>query len=177
MDGYSPSSKYLASLKKNIRSKNYAQWFYSLPDEHIEYFLLYGLKPFLNQFGYTLGFSDKDMISYIKRWAFNIVNKDELKFVLWSHNGGDEEFEWFNHIISIDEWLKLCSSWDASEFLDDSDAGVKQSLDLQWFIWQCISLDLSKQHQCWIDINIDLEEEDHWIYDEAQAYGGDRRTY
>ena len=177
MEAYSPAASYILSLKKREDTKLYNKWFNGLYEYHIESFVAFGLKPFLTKFGYTLGFSDKKMIQYCKLWAGNIAINNNKKFILWAHNGGTNEFDWFSYNISIDDWYTLCDTWKDCEFLDDSDAGFKQALDLQSFIWQCISLEASKQHRRWLDINTDLEEEDHWIHDENHAYGGDRRTY
>jgi hypothetical protein len=144
---------------------------------HIESFISQGLKPFLLQFGYTFGFSEEKMTSYIKRWAFNFVLKNDKEFVNWAHNGGDEEYDWYRFNISMDDWDKLCSSWKAPGFLDDSDIGYRQVVDLSWISWACISLDLSKEHMKWIEINTDYEDEEQWVNEDNHAYGGDRRTY
>jgi hypothetical protein len=177
MDTYTPASKLLISVKKAARDKKYNEWFNCLPSNHIQSFISQGLRPFLLHFGYTLGFSDEKMLSYIKRWAFNYVLKNDMEFVNWAHNGGDEEYDWYRFNISIDDWDGLCKAWKASEFLDDSHAGFHQCVDLMWFSWACISLDLSKQHQRWIEINTDYEDEEQWVNEDNHAYGGDRRTY
>jgi hypothetical protein len=177
MDSYSPASKLLISVKKTEINKAYNEWFNCLPLNHIESFVTHGLKPFLLQFGYTFGFSEEKMISYIKRWAFNYVLRNNMEFVNWAHSGGDEEYDWYRFNISMDDWDGLTKAWKASRFLDDSDAGFHQGVDLSWFIWSCISLDLSKQHHKWLDMNTDLEEEEQWVNDDNHAYGGDRRTY
>jgi hypothetical protein len=177
MEFNSPASKYLATLKKKVEAKKYSEWIDCLPINHIESFLIYGIKPFLKKHGYVLGFSDEKMVSYLTRWAYNIVNKNNKVFVLLAHDGGDDEYDWFRYTIPLDDWEKLCESWKALNFLDDSSTGIKQKIDLQDLIWACINLDLSKEHIKWLNMNSELEEEEIWIYEDSHVYGGDRRTY
>jgi hypothetical protein len=177
MEFYSPASSYLFALKKKIEDKKYSTWFSCLPEDHIKGFLVYGIKPFLKKYGYVLGFSDEKMVSYLKRWAYNIFNKSNKKFVLIAHDGDDDMYDWFRYSIPMDDWGLLAHCWKAPEFLDESNAGLRQINDLPDFIWACINLDLSKQHIKWLDMNSELEEEEMWIYDDTYAYGGDRRTY
>lgn len=177
MEFYSPASSYLATLKKRVEDKKYLIWFNCLPEDHIKHFLIYGIKPFLKKHGYVLGFSDEKMISYLKRWAYNIFSKNNKIFVLLAHDGGDDEYDWFRYSISMDDWGLLAECWKAPEFLDNSKAGLQQVVNLQDFIWACINLDLSKQHMKWLENNNEMEEEEMWVYDDTYAYGGDRRTY
>ena len=177
MSSYTFSSRPSISAKNAEIDKKYKEWFSCLPDNHIQSFVIYGLKPFLKKFGYTLGFSEDKMVSYIKRWAFNYVFKNNKEFVMWAHDGGEEEYDWYRFTISMDDWEELCVCWKAPGFLDDSDAGFYQATYLSLFIWQCISLELSKQHTKWLEINTEYEEEEQWVYDDNHAYGGDRRTY
>jgi len=152
-------------------------WNYCLPDYHVENFITNGIIPFLKKHGYILGFSTQKVIHYCKVWAFNYSVRNEKEFIFWAHDGEDEEYDWYCHTIPIDDWEKLCKTWKEHEFLDDSEAGYRQVVDLHWFIWQCISLESSPQHHKWTIMNNEIDEEDYWIHDENQAYGGDRRTY
>lgn len=167
----------LLSSKKRIYNDKYNEWVKCLPENHLEHFIMNGIKPFLNKHGYSLGFTDKLLIKYCSLWAFTYIIKNNKEFVLWAHDGGDEEYDWYRHNISMEDWEILCDYWKAHNFLDDSDIGYKQSMGLHWFIWQCISLDNSKQHHKWLSFNADHDDEDYWINDDNQAYGGDRRTY
>jgi hypothetical protein len=167
----------LISYKKREYDRKYNEWDSCLPNNHIECFVRNGIKPFLNRHGYSLGFSDNLLIKYCKIWAFTYIVKNNKKFVSWAHDGGDEEYDWYRHNISMDEWEKLCDYWKAHKFLDDSDIGYKQAIDLHWFIWQCISLENSKQHQIWLNYNTVYDDDEYWVNDDNQAYSGDRRTY
>jgi len=147
------------------------KWLETLPENHIEKFVINGLKPFLKKFKYSLGFSTNDFIKYFKTWAFDYIKGRKLEFVLCAHDGGDEEYDWYRHNISMDDWSDLYSIWRTVGFFDDS------SVDISWFVWKCISLHASGQHQIMLDNNNLVDEEDYWIYEDSQAYGGDRRTY
>jgi len=164
-------------IEKKEYNRKFNMWCKTLPEDYIEKFIINGLKPFLKKYKYNLGFSDKDFIKYFKTWAFNYLNGMKLEFVLVAHNGGDNEYDWYLHNISIDEWDELCNQWSTTQLFDDSDAGIYQRCGLSLFVWNCISLENSEQHYCMIDMNNEIEEEEQWIYEENQAYGGDRRTY
>lgn len=153
------------------------KWLETLPENHIENFVINGLKPFLKKFKYSLGFSTNDFIKYFKTWAFNFINRQKLEFTLWAHDGGDEEYDWYRHIISMDDWDNLCNTWSRIEFFDDSDVGIYQCTHLSWFVWHCISLHASGQYHIMLDMNSLAEEEDYWIHEDNLAYSGDRRTY
>ena len=153
------------------------KWLMTIPENHIENFLINGLKPFLKNFKYSIGFSDKDFIKYFKTWAFNYISGRKLEFVLCAHDGGNEEYDWYRHIISMDDWSNLCSRWRTTGLFDDTDVGIYQITDVSWFVWHCISLNNSGQHHYMVDMNTLADEEDYWVYEDSQAYGGDRRTY
>jgi len=173
-----PASKFLAAIASRKNSEAYSKWKDELPELWIESFIKYGVKPFLNKYGYSLGFSDSRCIQYCKRWAFAHLSRGIIDPIDWAHEGGEEEYEWYQDTISILEWNEFARAWQASEFLDSSDAGYNQNINLSKFIWQCISLEGSSRHTEWLD---SLEEEESaeqfWISDDSHAYGGDRRTY
>lgn len=173
-----PASKFLAALISRKNSDEYAAWKAELPEQWIEAFIIQGIIPFLNKYGYTLGFSESKTVNYCKKWAFSHLRRDSIELMDWAHDGGDEEYELYQDTIFILEWHELAKSWRAPRFLDSSDAGLKQIDDLNRFVWHCISLENSPTHLDWLD---SLEEEESgeqlWIAEENHAYGGDRRTY
>ena len=102
------------------------------------------------------------------------------EFKKWAHYGGNEEYEWYQYKIPEEDWLALMDAWKVDGFLDDlSDVGYKQRNELVWFIWHCIDLDNCPQHMRWLDLFEDKAENDDYNLhqDEANVYGGDRRTY
>ena len=56
-----------------------------------------GLKPFLKYYGYELGFSPENRISYCTRWAYSYSKYpgDEVEFTKWMHTGLLEDYEWY----------------------------------------------------------------------------------
>ena len=100
-----------------------------------------------------------------------------------AHDGGEDELDWYTHSIPFDSWEALASKWAAPGFLDDSDAGYAQTIDIAQFAWQLIDLYSSRTHLRWKDmIEYHDLDEDHGRVSYAQpaedtgAYGGDRRT-
>lgn len=156
---------------------------------HVRKFIELGLKPFLDKFGYTLGFTIDDCVAYCKQWVFAHVEcqsvynpKHSIQFLRRAHNGSAEEFDWFLGIISPDDWFTLCDEWAASQFLDDSDAGEKQRIDIPWFVWNLLALENSKAHTRFIEFMYseeDYDDDGHYGGagdDGLGSYGGDRRT-
>ena len=181
MSFISPASAYLAAVKARSEKEKFSNWMHELPENWIESFIVHGVKPFLEKHGYVLGYNDVYCIKFCKRWAFahvQTVHKGTVDLVSCSHEGGEDEHEWYQDTISVLDWNEFAGKWTATEFLDSSDAGQKQTDDLGKFIWHCISLEGSPRHIEWLE---SLEEEEAadqpWIADDTQAYGGDRRTY
>jgi hypothetical protein len=172
----SPAIKFANCLYTNERNKRFLRWINELPEQWIEMFITQGLKFFLKSYGYSLGFTLKEQIKYFKVWAFNIVDNLDTDFIRWAHNGGHEEFEFYCDTISIDDWSAFMDIWQTTEFLDDSDAGLKQRNDIQLFVWHFISLENSPQYHKWLNDLIEEDQEDQYI-EEGHAYSGDRRTY
>ena len=179
MNLISPSG-YLRAIASRKKSEAFIKWKNELPEGLIESFIIHGVKPFLLKNGYKLGFSEERCIQYCKQWAFAHLSRETVELVDCAHDADliGEEYELYQDTITIQEWLEFAKAWSASEFLDLSDAGLKQLDDLNRFVWHCISLDSSPRHLDWLDL---LEEEDNldqlWIAEENHAYGGDRRTY
>ena len=75
-------SYFLRAIQSNKLNDLYWTWFSKLPENWIETFVEEGLLPFLNQYGYSVGFSKKEIINYCKSWAFGHVqlalNKSKL---------------------------------------------------------------------------------------------------
>lgn len=176
----SPASRYLRALVARKKSEAFSKWKNNLPEFFFESFIMYGIKPFLEKYGYKLGFSNERCIQYCKQWAFAYLSRETVELVDCAHDADllSEEYELYQHTISVLEWAEFAKAWSASEFLDSSDAGLKQLDDLNRFVWHCISLESSPTHLEWLE---SLEEEENadqlWIAEENQAYGGDRRTY
>jgi hypothetical protein len=166
------------------------EWLHGLPDGHIERFVEEGLTPFLKKYGYKSCYDRKEQEKACKEWAFGHVRIQQKGpdlydrfFIKCAHNGGEEEFDWYVHTIPLEEWETLAMKWSASEFLDDSDAGYAQVIDLAQFAWQLIHLDSSPNHIRWKAIFESSDYDDEYIVashaqptEDTGAYGGDRRT-
>jgi len=100
------------------------------------------------------------------------------------HSGGEEEHAWFLFKIPSHEWLDFANQWSTHGFLDDSDAGHSQSMDLPIFIWHLINLQASPSHHEWVRHNdtMNYQDELQGIFhsnteDSHHPYGGERRPY
>jgi hypothetical protein len=165
---------------KAIDVEKYEKWLNGLPEGWIDEFVEEGLQLFLKKHGYVLGFNSEMRAKIIKYCLYGHVKRphDYLEYLHCAHHGGEEEYEWYLDSISLDDWASFMNEWKADEFLDDSDGGYKQRLFLPQIVWNCISLDSSKQHHKWLKTIYDEEEtEEQFQNDDNQAYGGDRRTY
>ena len=179
MDFVSPSG-YLRAVASRKKSEAFAAWKNDLPEQWIESFISRGVKPFLAKHGYVLGFSESQTAAYCKQWAFAFLSRGTVELVDSTNTASlvSEEYEWYQDTISILEWNEFAKAWNASEFLDSSDAGKKQLDELNRFVWHCIYLEGSPAHLAWLE---SLEEEENpdqpWVAEDMHAYGGDRRTY
>lgn len=175
--------------RAQLRSE-YLEWTNGLQDGYIARFVEEGLRPFLKRHGYEVCYSPKTLTQACKEWAFAHVQIHKKGsdlydrfFMKCAHNGGEDEFDWYNHTISFDTWETFSEKWATTEFLDDSDVGYAQRIDIAHFAWQLIHLDSSPNHIRWKETieYYDLDEE-YWHSSQAQpsedagAYGGDRRT-
>ena len=186
----SSASKFLRGRQEAEKKEKRRTWIRGLPEEHIYTFIKEGLEPFLNTFGYNLGYSIKDCVAYCKDWAFAHVEiqgsykpKQTIQFLRCAHNGSSDAFEWYLGIISPDDWYTLCEKWSTNDFLDESDVGYAQRVDIAWFVWNLLSLESSKEHSKFLEFMYsedDMDDDGHYthgvIEDGLGTYGGDRRT-
>ena len=184
-----PARGYLQSLETNGRQELYKEWITGLPYRWIDNFVEYGLIPFLNKRGYTVGRDIPTCIAYCKEWAFCHIllsrygsRYKKRVFDTCFHYGGNDEYEWYQHSISVEEWFQLCSNWANTDFLDSSDPGQSQVYDLSTFVWNMIDLENSATHTKWLHHmdNLNQQYDEHLGYintsEDTGAYGGDRRT-
>ena len=183
---HTAATRFVASQVRTEHKKLFNSWISEIPDGYFERFLEKGIIPFLAKFGYTLGLSHSERISMISSWAFAHVQTQRLpkyygnyiRILKCAHTGGDEEYDWFCHTIEQDSWDTLCETWYSTEFLDDSDPGVSQRLDLPRIIWNMISLENSRTHHKWVDTVLESAEQDDAIQEDNQiAFTGNRRTF
>ncbi len=81
--------------------------------------------------------------------------------------------------------MSFATSWQADEFLDDSDAGMKQRFDLMLLAWHLVNLTTSKAYDDYLAITQDSAQvggtdDDPLVLaptSEDTAFGGDRRTH
>ena len=190
MQNPNPSQTVTAARKKAQARESYGTWRNGLPDGHIERFLEEGLTPLLKKYGYHPFYPLQMFTKACKEWAFaHVVIQQkgsdiyDRTFVKCAHTGGEEEFDWFLHSIPYEKWEALCAKWAAPEFLDTSDAGYCQMIDITQFAWQVIHLESSSAHIRWKAL---IEQSDYDEYthssthaqptEDTGAYGGDRRT-
>jgi hypothetical protein len=181
------ANTFVTKRKKQELGQKKRDWLYGLGDNWIYGFVVCGLKPFLQSYGYRLGYSDSKTVSYCSAWAFAHVQAKQkspsasVQCIQRYHAGGEAEFDWFLHTISYDDWHELIQEWNASEFLDTSDAGFAQQTDLPFFVWNLIDLSSSPMHNKFLQTMYEENPEDdefgiYQVIDESSAYGGDRRT-
>jgi hypothetical protein len=178
-----------AFIHSKIQSEKhelYTAWISEIPENYFERFLEKGVKPFLARFGYRLGFSQLERVRILRAWAFAHVQTQRLvkyhgnyiTLVKYAHEGGQEEYDWFTYIISHDDWDALAQEWYSTDFLDDSDPGVSQRLDLPRVLWSMISLEGSRAHQQWLDVVMDTADQEDAIQEDSHiAFTGNRRTF
>jgi hypothetical protein len=162
------------------------EWHSGVGQGWIQDFIEYGLEPFLNTHGYHLGYSITGATAYCKAWAFAHVQakrtSPSASVVCQQtyHTGGEAERDWFLYRIPYDDWHQLCSEWYSSEFLDDSDAGEAQQVDLPYFVWNMITLATSPAHYAYLQAMSEEYPDDEdfmqQVGEEYGVFGGDRRT-
>jgi hypothetical protein len=177
---------FVSSQLRTERQELYSSWISEIPENYFKRFLEQGIGPFLDNFGYRLGLSSNQRISMLRAWAFAHVQTQQqpkyygkyITLLKCAHDGGDEEYDWFLHTISQEEWNALSDHWYSTEFLDDSDPGVSQRLDLPRVIWHMIALEGSRAHQQWLDVVMDALEQEDGVQDDTNiAFTGNRRTF
>jgi hypothetical protein len=183
------SEKYVATIRRKQTVQMYKEWRAGIQPGFFKRFLEDGVQPFLAKHGYLLNPSLDVLTRYCSEWAFAHVQIQRRKHEFLQctllksfHDGGDEEFDWFQFTIPNDDWEELADAWSCPEFLDDSDAGLSQRSELSMFIWKLVDLYSSKKHIEWMRIYEDVEENDIQYLQpqqiqEEQAFGGDRRTH
>ena len=182
-------NKYIVALKCKETRAMYKEWYAGIPDGFFSLFVKHGLTSFLKRYGYEMNQSTPQLIQYCKEWAFSHVHIQRKKhislqrtFLKIFHNGGEEELDWFLFSIPPDDWDAFADQWKCPEFLDESDAGYAQRMDLTLFVWNIVDLVNGRQHAKWVQFN-ETGDEDDIAYtqtainpDEGAAFGGDRRT-
>lgn len=183
---YIPYS-YVKQREEYEQSLAYKEWKSNLPGKLVDDFVSKGLVPFLKQKGYEIGFKLEDCIRYCYQWAYAHVQMHSQKskglqryFLKSANMDYIDEKDWFLLQFDNEEWNELAECWYDYEFLDDSEIGYAQRLDLSEFAWQLVDLNQSKSHWKWLDImEGEAGEEDEYAplhQEESIAFGGDRRT-
>lgn len=184
-----PAQQITQKYKYDVQNYFYRQWISELPSDHVVHFVQYGLLPFLKKHGYTIQYNVNRIASCIEEWAFHHVlltqygsKYKSITYLTCDHDGGPEEKEYYYHCISTDDWLGLCVSWAETDFLDNSETGRSQQLDLSDAVWHLISLVESPSHIKWLQHMDSLNnyDDDYWpshhhSHDEPGSYGGERK--
>jgi hypothetical protein len=188
----SPADAWAKAHRIAERKDEYLTWHRGLPTGWLNDFAVQGLRPFLSTRGFDVPMSEKELVKWIAEWAFThvwITNHPRVKyprtFLKWLNNGDDQEFDWFCLKISTDDWMAFADQWKSDEFLDESDAGMKQRYDLMLLAWHLVSLTTSKAYDDYLAITQDTGvtgygEDDNQVLaptSEDTAFGGDRRTH
>lgn len=177
---------FVADQVRAERQQLYSSWISEIPENYFERFLEKGVQPFLTAHGYRLGLSSNERVHMLRAWAFAHVQTHRqpkhygkyINIMKCAHEGGNEEYDWFCHSIDEDDWDALTKEWYSTDFLDDSDPGVSQRLDLPRIVWHMISLEGSRAHQQWLNVVMDSVEQDEGIQEDSNvAFTGNRRTF
>jgi hypothetical protein len=184
-----PAQEYTNVQVRRKNNEAYNEWINEIPEDWIEQFCKNGLIPFLSKYGYSVTYDLNTIIDYCKEWAFNHVKittsgltLKHCKYLKPNNTGGQEEKEWYEFKISCEDWSVFASLWATTGFLDDSDAGQSQKIEVSIFAWHLINLEVSPTHIKWLELNDILQQQDdiqntyHTVIDESVPYGGDRRT-
>lgn len=183
-----PAVSFTQQQKKRERQEVYSAWRAGVSDSWLHTFVESGLRPFLLFFGYKLNVNDSYVVKCLRQWAFGHVLVQrypslnlEVHFTQGIHPGDREAFEWYQTQIPLEHWETLCERWKSTEFLDSSEAGYTQRLDLHTCVWYLIDLYGSKSHKKYLDSlpYEDSDDEQHIVQhqDDGHAFTGDRRTH
>lgn len=174
----SPAQVFLSKRRNDEHSALRREWKKELPQGWIAHFLENGLIPLLKARGYTIGYSLLSATQYCSEWASCHVlvkhYKNQNLLIVHKKNinkGGLEEQDWFFHNIPIEDWFALCERWSAHEFLDDSDIGCEQRMDLPYFAWHLVSLSSSRAHQKYLDW-LSGSDENTFLDEESTPFSG-----
>jgi len=166
-----PAQRITRKYKYDVQNLFYEQWISEIPLNYIVHFVEQGLLPFLKLHGYTIDYTVDKIASCLEEWAFHNVLITQygslykyVSYLTCTHHGSEEEKEWYHHCISTEDWFNLCSTWAVTEFLDDSDTGRAQQLDLSNAVWHLISLTNSPSHHKWqhhMDL-LNYQDDEYW---------------
>jgi hypothetical protein len=182
-----PAASFTQQQRKKERQAVYSAWRAGVSDTWLHRFVETGLRPFLLFFGYKLNVNDAHVVKCIRQWAYGHVLVQrypsqglEVRFSQGIHPADREAFEWYQSQISLEQWETLCDSWKTTEFLDSSDAGYAQRLDISNCMWYLVDLYGSKSHKKYLDtLPYEDYDEQHIVQhqDDSHAFTGDRRTH
>ncbi len=182
------TNKYVAHMNHNEILKLYREWSAGIPSGLFKRFIKEGIEPFLKRYGYSMNISYSQLEKFCKEWAFAHVHIQrkcgealQRTFLKTYNNGGEEEYDWYMFTIPTDDWLEFANEWSCPEFLDESDTGYAQRMDLPLFVWNIIDIEHSARHHKWLEFNKEEDEDDVAVIQpilnpEDRAFGGDRRT-
>jgi hypothetical protein len=188
----SPADAWARERQVTERKEEYLAWHRGLPTGWLRNFAVQGLRPFLRSYGFDIPLAEKEFVKWVAEWAFThvwITKHPRIKhprtFLKWLNDGDAQEFDWFCLKISTDDWMAFADRWQTDEFLDDSDAGVKQRYDLMLLAWHLVNLTTSKAYDDYLAIIQDSgaatgADDDAPVLaltSEDTAFGGDRRTH
>lgn len=144
--------------RKNERSDDYYNYMVEFRPGFFEDFVEFGLFPFIKKHGYRIGVSEEICTKRLKHWAWahmyvqtNKSKNYEITKELPYHDGGIEEYDWFNYNFPDDTMAKFYKRWGTVWFLDSSECGLSQQNDFKDFIWIQLDLYNSKNHIFWKD--------------------------
>jgi hypothetical protein len=159
-------------------------WKKELPQGWITRFLEEGLLPLLKIRGYIIGYSLLSASRYCSEWASSHMlvehYKNENLVIIHKKNsnqGNQDEQDWFFHNIPSEDWISLCERWSTTQFLDDSDVGYAQQMDLPYFAWRLVSLSSSRAHQKYLEWSSGSDENTAFEDDPTHpsGYDGERK--
>ena len=150
--------KLFAKQEKNKKRESYYEYISQFRPGFFEDFVEFGLYPLIKKHGYGMSISEEICTKRLKHWAWAhmyIQTNKSKNYILTKqlsyHDGGIEEYHWFNYILSDDTITKFFKRWNTDLFLDSSDSGLSQGIDFKDFIWIQIDLYNSKSHTYWKD--------------------------
>lgn len=134
----------------------------------------YGLIPFLQSHGYSVGVDDKELGSRIATGLYNNQNKTFLEsdwnFGSIPNELLTEEYEmYFNHHINDEEWDKFWELWGVWSDVDKCcQYGAARQQDIRQYMWSQLNSNLSAQ-MIQLKEKEDVEE-NAYEYDTGDAY-------
>lgn len=183
-----PASKWATGRAKEARQEEYAAWRTGVTDEWLAHFVEDGLIPFCEKYGYRLFGSTSDLVQKIRQWGFAYAycaHRPSQKLYCnykYENSKAGDDYVYYHHKISAYDWQEFAEAWNAPEFLDESNAGLAQRVELSTCVWHLIDLDSSPAQRFWAENVYEADSDDEVTgflnpMDDQQAYRGDRRTY